>query len=53
MIVHQQELDGDGVDAQGPGGVPPLGGTADHGANGKTQGSCIVGVPLGSGGNAI
>ena len=51
--VRQQEMVGDGGDAQVPGEVPPPSGTTDHGADGKTWGRWIVGVPPGSGGNGI
>ena len=39
-------MGGDGVDAQVPMGVPPPGGTMDHGADGKTQVRQIIGLPL-------
>ena len=46
-------MGGDRGDAQGPGGVPTLGGIMDHGDDGETRGRRRVGVPLGSRGNGI
>ena len=40
----------DGVDDQGPGSVPPPGGTEDHMDDGEKRVRRRVGVPLGSGG---
>ena len=50
-LVWQQELGGDGVDAQVTGGVPPPGGAMDHMDDGETRGRQRVGITLGSGGN--
>ena len=38
-IIWKQELCGDWGYARGPGGVPSLGGTIDHGDDDKTRGS--------------
>ena len=45
-IIWQREIGGDQGDAQGPDGVPPLGGVTDHGDDGKTQDRLRVGVPI-------
>ena len=50
-LVRQRELGGEWVNAQVPGGVPPLGGVTDHRDEGKTRGRRRLVVPLGSGGN--
>ena len=44
---------GDRVYAQGPNGVAPLGGAADHGDDVKTWGRQRVGVHSGRGGNGL
>ena len=44
-------MSGDRGDSQDPGGVPPLGGTKDHGADGETRDRRRVGVPCSSGVN--
>ena len=36
-LVRKRNLGGEGVDAQGPGGVPPLGGATDHRDDGKRR----------------
>ena len=43
-------MGGDRVDAQVPGGVPPPGGTMDHGDDGENWGRRRVVVTLSSGG---
>ena len=48
-IICQYKLGGDRVYAQGPDGVPPSGGTTDHGNDGKTRSMRRVGVPIGTG----
>ena len=50
-LIPQRELGVDRLDAQGPGGVPPLDRARDHGDDGKTRFRQRLGVPLGSGGN--
>ena len=50
-ILLQRELGGDQGDAQGPGGVPLLGGGTDHGDGGEAQGRQRVVVPISSGGD--
>ena len=45
------DLGGNQGDSQGPGGVPPSGGTEGHRDDGKTRSKRRVGVPLVIGGN--
>ena len=52
-VIWQQELCGDQGDAQGTGGVPPLGGAMDHRNDEKAQGRQRVVVPIVSGGDVI
>ena len=50
-FVRQQDLSGEGGDAQGHRGFPPPGGTTDHRADSEMWGRWRVVVPPGSGGN--
>ena len=50
VTVQQWELGGDGGDAKVHGGIPPLGGQADHGYEGNTWGmQGVVISPIGGG----
>ena len=51
VIVLHRELGYDRGDALGPGGVTSMGGTTDHGDDGKKRGRWRVVVTLGSGFN--
>ena len=48
-VIWQQDLGGDQGDAQGPDGVPTLGGATDHGDDIETRGRRRVVLPSGGG----
>ena len=51
--LWKKELGGDRGDAQGPDGVPPLGGAKDHRDDGKTWGRRRVGLSRGREGDRL
>ena len=52
-IIWQRAMGGDRGDAQGPDGIPPLGGAMDIKDYGETRGRQRLGLPIGRGGNGF